>query len=273
MVERPILVRLTRVRFLSGAQHSDGSMRVAGSCYHGLMESSRYDRELVRVAVANSTSYSGALRLLGFEPHGRRHNNFVALVTAWGLPTAHFVGRRSATLRRRSYEEVLVDGRTRRESTSVLRRALIESGMAEQCVGCGIGTEYNGKHITLEIDHINENPLDNRRENLRFLCPNCHSQVGDENRAATRVGGSRLCACGQPKTARARTCKTCLYRDRLDELAANLPHREKIDWPERAVLLAMVAAEGGEATGRALGVTGAAVRKRLRKLASLSTGE
>ena len=58
-----------------------------------------------------------------------------------------------------------------------LRKALNEYvGMEYKCVHCSIST-WNDKPITLEIDHINGDNSDNRIENLRYLCPNCHSQT------------------------------------------------------------------------------------------------
>ncbi len=47
----------------------------------------------------------------------------------------------------------------------------------ERCVICGLGWEWNGKPISLHLDHINGNREDNRLENLRVICPNCHTQT------------------------------------------------------------------------------------------------
>lgn len=45
-----------------------------------------------------------------------------------------------------------------------------------KCSCCGIA-EWNNNSLTLELDHINGNNKDHRLENLRLLCPNCHSQT------------------------------------------------------------------------------------------------
>ncbi len=63
-----------------------------------------------------------------------------------------------------------------RQKSHLLRRALIESGIQYKCFICVID-KWLGKDINLEIDHINGDSFNNSLENLRCLCPNCHSQT------------------------------------------------------------------------------------------------
>jgi len=62
-------------------------------------------------------------------------------------------------------------------STTKLKERLIDAGIKEcKCEWCEI-TQWRNLPITLELDHINGNNSDHRLENLRVLCPNCHSQT------------------------------------------------------------------------------------------------
>lgn len=64
-----------------------------------------------------------------------------------------------------------------RHQRIVLRRYVIKNNLIPyKCAICGC-TEWQGKTLSLELDHINGINNDNRLENLRFLCPNCHSQT------------------------------------------------------------------------------------------------
>lgn len=47
----------------------------------------------------------------------------------------------------------------------------------DNCSVCGLGKEWNGKPITLQVDHIDGNSDNNTLENLRLICPNCHTQT------------------------------------------------------------------------------------------------
>ena len=61
-------------------------------------------------------------------------------------------------------------------SHRAVRQYLIERDIYE-CVKCGNKGEWMGEKLSLQLDHINGNNKDNRLDNYRWLCPNCHSQT------------------------------------------------------------------------------------------------
>jgi 5-methylcytosine-specific restriction endonuclease McrA len=137
--------------------------------------------EDLAVAVAASDSVSEVSRRLGYTPNGGVHRMIVHRIRTSGLDTSHFTGQRWArgrTLPRKSIplEEILVPLSTYRPS-SRLRRRLIASGLLKaECANCGLAS-WRGRPLPLHLDHINGDHTDNRLENLRILCPNCHSQT------------------------------------------------------------------------------------------------
>ncbi|NBP01557.1 MAG: HNH endonuclease [Proteobacteria bacterium] len=61
-------------------------------------------------------------------------------------------------------------------SNHLLKKILITAGRVYKCDICKL-TDWNRKAINLDLDHIDGDSFNNKLENLRFLCPNCHSQT------------------------------------------------------------------------------------------------
>ena len=76
-----------------------------------------------------------------------------------------------------SLDEILVENSTYTNRYRLKIRLIKENKMNYRCAICGNNGEWNGKPLSLQLDHINGVNNDNRIENLRFLCPNCHSQT------------------------------------------------------------------------------------------------
>ena len=72
----------------------------------------------------------------------------------------------------------ILDGKHPQYNTNRLKKRLVKEGiLVYNCTSCGIGDEWNGNPITLQLDHIDGNRFDHSLDNLRLLCPNCHSQT------------------------------------------------------------------------------------------------
>ncbi|MGW0393934.1 HNH endonuclease [Streptomyces sp. NPDC003042] len=147
---------------------------------HFEREGVKWTREILAEAVAASTTMCEVLRRLGLDVVGGHHTHITRRVKAFGIDTSHFklpspAGR---TKVRRSPESLLVrrdDPQARRAQSEQLKQALTALGVPNTCQMCGIPAAWQGYPLPLEVDHIDGNWRNNLPENLRLLCPNCHS--------------------------------------------------------------------------------------------------
>jgi len=127
--------------------------------------------------VEESTSYAECLRKLQLKAAGGSYKVLQERISRLNLDTSHFLGQaHGKSSNRLRAEEVLKLGTKNRNG--VVRRILFEElKWSKTCSVCGVEDQWQGRPMTLELDHINGINTDNRAENLRFLCPNCHSQT------------------------------------------------------------------------------------------------
>lgn len=138
------------------------------------------DEQLIQ-AIPKSITIADVLRELGMDPRGRNYRSIKRRVAALNLDISHFLGQAhkkgkpSKHVGTRPIKSLLVVG-SDIMSSGLKERLLNEKLLEYKCKECGIN-DWNNRPLSLQLDHINGISDDNRLENLRLLCPNCHSQT------------------------------------------------------------------------------------------------
>ncbi len=127
-------------------------------------------------AVASCRSIRQVLMQLALKPAGGNYNQVKAAIERLGLNTTHFTGRRWNAGGRFGPKRSLADllNSTTVSSYRLKQRLLAEGWLEPRCSHCR-KSQWLGGAIPLELDHIDGCPTNNRFDNLRLLCPNCHA--------------------------------------------------------------------------------------------------
>lgn len=144
--------------------------------------SRRYSDDALRALVQGADSVADVLRAVGLSQAGGSHAHLSRRIRTLGCDTGHFTRRANASVGsgpRLTAADVLVrrPDAERRRSGALLTRALLEAGREHVCAGCGTGPLLNGLPLVLSVDHVDGDWRNDARDNLRFLCPNCHAQT------------------------------------------------------------------------------------------------
>jgi len=136
--------------------------------------------KLLQTVAAESNSIGDLLLRLGLRQAGGNYKNIQYHIAANNIDVSHFdklKGVKAAAKLRRyeSYEVFCINSQV---SRNYLKKTILTSNIIPYICGeCHQTSIWNGKSLILQIDHINGIYNDNRLENLRWICPNCHSQT------------------------------------------------------------------------------------------------
>lgn len=128
----------------------------------------RYTKEILEPIVKSSKTYAECLEKLGIKKTGGNYKNLQKNIDKFNIDISHMVHKSINQGREfKKYEELTTND-------SIKKRLILERG--HKCECCGL-EHWLELPITIELEHINGDNRDNSKENLKLLCPNCHSQT------------------------------------------------------------------------------------------------
>lgn len=213
------------------------------------------DEDFIKL-VKNSVTLKEVLNYFGFENKGSNYKTCRERIKHLNIDTSHFLSNTDISNESRKVikEDFLKDLiYPSRRTRSSIKKYLVKFDLLEyKCAECGIKEKWNGKKISLQLDYINGINNDNRLENLRFLCPNCHSQTPNfAGKSLKKQYSCKQCG-GNKKTKESKLCVKC---------RGKFLHPEKDCWPPQDEMKKLIWEKPMSHIAQDLGVSDKSVAK------------
>ena len=211
------------------------------------------DDEFTQI-VRLSTSYMDLSKKLGYNSYsGDLIATFKERIEQLNIDTSHF--NRVERIDRNE-DNIFIEDSTASQKT--LRKWYVKGEYTPYiCSICGQPPEWQGKPLTLILDHINGNNHDDRLDNLRWVCPNCNQQLdttGARNINKIRLKKLYYCVdCGKEISSGSTRCLECYQKSRVIPQEQMLVSREELKDLIRSMPFTQI--------GKRFGVSDNAVRK------------
>lgn len=206
----------------------------------------KYTPNELEQIIQQSNSFSEVIRKLGYSTSsGDNIKTLKRRIAEFNIDISHF---KSVKPMSRTEENIFVENSTASQAT--LRRWYIKGNYTPYiCAICGQEPIWQGKELTLILDHINGINNDDRLENLRWVCPNCNQQLdttGFKQMRVKRIIEKKFycCECGKEITSNS---KSGLCRDCVNKLhrVCDRPSREKLKTLIRSTSFTKIATQFG----------------------------
>jgi hypothetical protein len=225
------------------------------------------DKTRLEDIIKNSTSYVDVYRKLGISIKSNGSNKWLKdIIDVLNIDISHFSSSKTRIEKYNKEKSNLLYSsgdisNGTRLPTSKLRSFMKYHDVEECCNICNL-THWRDIPLRLDIDHINENPIDNSINNLQFICPNCHRQktiqfVKNKNDKETFRGKlytpSFCSKCNKELSKKRTFCKSCCKKELF-----------KIEWPIDSELQKMLWEMPTVEISKLLGVSDVAIGKRCK---------
>ena len=235
------------------------------------MQSNNPTDEEITKAVAENGTYVAINQDLGKSKNGGWYRWIKSHIKRLNLSTDHFLNNSQRTKlgwkntkyvakKKVSDEEIFSINSTFVSGSTLKKRFIAKTNCEVKCANCNI-EKWDNKPLVFELDHINGDSLDNRIENLRLLCPNCHSQTETycgrnlKNRIEKKVYACE--DCDKIVLKGSKRCAACASKER-----SNRPNSK---YPNINTLIIECETLGWTAVGKKYGLTGNAVKRHVLK--------
>jgi len=215
----------------------------------------KFPKEELQTVVKEAASLADILRIIGLTTKGTsNYHRLKKRLDEEGIDYSHIKlgrdsnrGREFGPRAKIPLEEVLIEG-SDYSRTSLKKRLISEGVLENRCSKCGQEPEWEDEPLVMILDHINGVHDDNRKENLRLLCPNCNSQT--DTFAGRGFRQPSFCECGRKKWKKAERCNVCEHK-----------LRRQVERPDKDTLKNLLWSQPTSQLAKQFGVSDKAIEK------------